>query len=712
MDSFSCATPKSHTTTKRTLTDTEDENCQAGSDNNPLHAFTPSASFGSASSEISSSTSSSRSYSILEDIGVAFKNVPGLSSHEKRALLEKPWKPNDDPHFSYPYTERKDRGKMTKRHLGLHHLTGNFKCFDYSRTEKGIFCTPCVLFGGREAGGIKLKYLVSSPLQNFSRLTGNDGYLTEHLNKYYHQQAVLKSFDFLKTQETGNDVSTMVKTAHSREIAENRTALTRIILAIEHHGRLGLPLRGHRDSGAITLADTINYDQGNFRAVLQLMCECGDSELKKHLEKHKQGKGHYISPRSQNELINCIGDVMIDTVVSEVKKAKYYSILADETTDISGQEQLSLCVRYVNSDFSVQERFILFEIVSDLTGKGLAETILRLLDHVNLNIDDIVGQGYDGASAMSGNKSGVQKYICDKVPMATYVHCANHTLNLCLEKAGQIPEIQSCISTMKEIIVFFRESPKRSKYLALIVEELSEDDESSTSRKNWRLKKMCPTRWVESQESTEFFASMFLPVKTACDRLSIGDFGPLVAGKCLGFLKQITTPSFLVSMHTLSLCLSTTRPLSVLLQKSDLDVYRAMQSIESCETAIQKYRDDNSFQEIFSAAQDDLGEEVEICIPRIVSRMTKRSNPPSNSAYEYYKRAIFLPYVDTIIHQLHDRFSHRKNVWEGLFCLVPSVIQQDNIDYAKIKNLAETYQSVIPGNEVEFMSEFKRWESI
>ena len=109
---------------------------------------------------------------------------------------------------------------------------------------------------------------------------------------------------------------------------------------------------------------------------------------------------------------------------------------------------------------------------------------------------------------------------------------------------------------------------------------------------------------------------------------------------------------------------------------------------------------------------DDLGEEVEICIPRIVSRMKKRSNPPSNSAYEYYKRAIFLPYVDTIIHQLHDRFSHRKNVWEGLFCLVPFVIQQDNIDYAKIKNLAETYQSVIPGNVIEFMCEFKRWESI
>ena len=82
---------------------------------------------------------------------------------------------------------------------------------------------------------------------------------------------------------------------------------------------------------------------------------------------------------------------------------------------------------------------------------------------------------------------------------------------------------------------------------------------NSKKKKIWRLKIFCPTRWVESQEATEFFVSMYRPIVVACERLSLGQFGPVIAGKCLAFLRSISTPSFLISMFTLSLCLSTAR---------------------------------------------------------------------------------------------------------------------------------------------------------
>ena len=46
-------------------------------------------------------------------------------------------------------------------------------------------------------------------------------------------------------------------------------------------------------------------------------------------------------------------------------------VLADETTDISCQEQLSLCARFVGDDFSVEEYFLKFAPVTDLSGKEL-----------------------------------------------------------------------------------------------------------------------------------------------------------------------------------------------------------------------------------------------------------------------------------------------------------------------------------------------------
>jgi len=54
-----------------------------------------------------------------------------------------------------------------------------------------------------------------------------------------------------------------------------------------------------------------------------------------------------------------------------------FSVLADETTDISTTEQLSICVRYVDSKNILNESFLQFFSIHSLTGKDLATSILR-----------------------------------------------------------------------------------------------------------------------------------------------------------------------------------------------------------------------------------------------------------------------------------------------------------------------------------------------
>ena len=43
--------------------------------------------------------------------------------------------------------------------------------------------------------------------------------------------------------------------------------------------------------------------------------------------------------------------------------------------------------------------------------------------------------------------------------------------------------------------------------------------------------------------------------------------------------------------------------------------------------------------------------------PRIVSRQTQRSNVESNTPEEYYRRSIFIPFIDCLINQLKERFT-------------------------------------------------------
>lgn len=59
-----------------------------------------------------------------------------------------------------------------------------------------------------------------------------------------------------------------------------------------------------------------------------------------------------------------------------------------------------------------------------------AEDIERALVELDQSINNLRGQGYDGASVMSGERSGVQKRILDHEPKALYTHCPGHSLNL------------------------------------------------------------------------------------------------------------------------------------------------------------------------------------------------------------------------------------------------------------------------------------------
>ena len=65
-----------------------------------------------------------------------------------------------------------------------------------------------------------------------------------------------------------------------------------------------------------------------------------------------------------------------------------------------------------------------------LDAKSISEATLQFLKNCNLDLNKLVGQGYDGCSTMAGHDSGVQTMISEKYPMALFFHCASHKLNL------------------------------------------------------------------------------------------------------------------------------------------------------------------------------------------------------------------------------------------------------------------------------------------
>lgn len=102
----------------------------------------------------------------------------------------------------------------------------------------------------------------------------------------------------------------------------------------------------------------------------------GDNFLRTVLE----GSGirnKYTSPIIQNEIVQVCNTILLRKIVDKVNKSKCFSVLADETTDISTKEQLSICVRYIDEQNMLHEDFLQFFEIERLTGDALANSILN-----------------------------------------------------------------------------------------------------------------------------------------------------------------------------------------------------------------------------------------------------------------------------------------------------------------------------------------------
>ena len=62
----------------------------------------------------------------------------------------------------------------------------------------------------------------------------------------------------------------------------------------------------------------------------------------------------------------------------------------------------------------------------------LKKEICVVRSRYNLYIENIQGQGYDGASNMRGERNGLQALFFKECPYAYYVHCMAHRLQLAL----------------------------------------------------------------------------------------------------------------------------------------------------------------------------------------------------------------------------------------------------------------------------------------
>jgi hypothetical protein len=433
-----------------------------------------------------------------------------------------------------------------------------------------------------------------------------------------------------------------------------RKVLYRILLIVQFLGEHNIALRG---SNCKLYQDS----NGNLLGLVQMLAKF-DPVMKEHVDRitNDRTRDHYLGPSIQNELIALLATAIRSEIIAKVKKAKYFSVILDCTPDVSHQEQMSLILRYVDTSSGsvcIEESFLGFLDVNDTTGQGLFDVLEEELKKLDLDINNVRGQGYDNGSNMKGKHQGVQSRLLKINPRAFYSACGCHSLNLTLcDMANSCRNATNFFGIIQRIYTTFANSTKRWQILRDNITGLT-------------LKSLSATRWESRVDSVKAIRFQMSDIWEALLQVAETDKDPMTSSVAKSLAEnELGDFEFLVSIIIWYEILSSINLVSKELQSKDMLIDIAIESVQGLISFFTKYRE-TGFAKALEAAKE-IAMEMNINpgfrTKRKITRKRQFDEGPadeptdSHSAEESYRINNFLRIVDQAIASLDTRFEQYK----------------------------------------------------
>ncbi len=228
---------------------------------------------------------------------------------------------------------------------------------------------------------------------------------------------------------------------------------------------------------------------------------------------------HNVSFQTMDHLSDLLTDIFPDSAIAEKFKSKHtktrcivkhvlaaqfratlqetlkktpFSIIIDETTDISSSKLLAIVVRfYSNQEKTVKSLFLKLIEVTDADATTLTTTLTGYFEKEGIPLENIVGYASDTTNVMFGQHHSVVSLLKERIPHLFTMKCLCHTAHLCASHACEkLP--RSVEDLVRDIYSHFAHSAKRlAEY---------ERFQSFTNIEPHKLLKPAQTRWLSLEQ--------------------------------------------------------------------------------------------------------------------------------------------------------------------------------------------------------------------
>lgn len=167
---------------------------------------------------------------------------------------------------------------------------------------------------------------------------------------------------------------------HLAALKVRRDNLLILLSSLKYLLRQGLAIRGHEEVNS------------NLMQLLLLQAKSNSTFQSFINDKH------YLSNEIINEMIRLMGRTVLQQLLVDIRKAGWFSLIADETTDVSHKEQLCIAIRWIDNLFQINETPLELIEVPKTDANTITHLIKDFLTRMSLPIDQCRGQAYDAWS--------------------------------------------------------------------------------------------------------------------------------------------------------------------------------------------------------------------------------------------------------------------------------------------------------------------------
>ena len=129
-------------------------------------------------------------------------------------------------------------------------------------------------------------------------------------------------------------------------------------------------------------------------------------------------------------------------------KAPYFSIMADQCSDVTTIEELTICCCWVERGVP-EDHSIEILPLKKVNTEGIYSALVVYCRKKNIQLGRLIGMGFYGAATISGDKAGVQRWLKELLPHALFVHSHYNVLQLAsVQAANATPGIKHSNTTL------------------------------------------------------------------------------------------------------------------------------------------------------------------------------------------------------------------------------------------------------------------------